>query len=81
MFMTVRVAQSSPFPVGDYQITYNIKDGSTGKSFQLVNSVKVANIVTPGAISQRCQAAVFWTISNILYLTIINSKRNWERVL
>ena len=48
MFMTLRVDQNSPFPVGDYKIKYNIKDGSTGKSFQIVKSVKVANTVTPG---------------------------------
>jgi hypothetical protein len=46
MFMTLKVAQQTPFPVGDYKITYIIKDGSSGKSFQIVKSVKVANIVS-----------------------------------
>jgi hypothetical protein len=48
MYMTLKVNQTTPAPVGDYKITYNIKDGSTGKSFQLVKTVKVANFVTPG---------------------------------
>jgi hypothetical protein len=47
MFITLKVDQSTPFPIGDYKITYIIKDG-TGKSFQLVKAVKIANIVGPG---------------------------------
>lgn len=46
MFMTLKVAQQTPFPVGDYKITYIIKDGSSGKSFHIVKSVKVANVVS-----------------------------------
>jgi hypothetical protein len=48
MYLTLKVDQSTPFPVGDYKITYNIMDGSTGKSFQLVKTVKVANFVSAG---------------------------------
>jgi hypothetical protein len=46
MFLTLKVDQQTPFPVGDYKITYIIKDGSSGKSFQLVKPVKVANVVS-----------------------------------
>ncbi len=46
MFMTLKVDQQHPFPVGDYKITYIINDGSSGKSFQIVKSVKVANVVS-----------------------------------
>jgi hypothetical protein len=46
MYLTLKVIQSSPFPVGDYKITYTVKDGSTGKSFQIVKPVKIANIVS-----------------------------------
>jgi hypothetical protein len=47
MFITLDVSQHSPFPLGDYKITYNIKDG-TGRSFQIVKPVKIANVVSPG---------------------------------
>jgi hypothetical protein len=46
MFMTLKVDQQHPFPVGDYKITYIINDGSSGKSFQIVKPVKVANVVS-----------------------------------
>jgi hypothetical protein len=46
MYLTLKVTQTSPFPVGDYKITYTVKDGSTGKSFQIVKPVKIANIVS-----------------------------------
>ena len=46
MYLTLKVIQSSPFPVGDYKIIYTVKDGSTGKSFQIVKAVKIANIVS-----------------------------------
>ncbi len=48
LFLTLKVTQSSPFPVGDYKIIYTVKDGSTGKSFQIIKSVKIANIVASG---------------------------------
>lgn len=47
MFITLDVSQHTPFPLGDYMITYNIKDG-TGKSFQIVKPVKIANVVRSG---------------------------------
>jgi hypothetical protein len=49
MFITLDVSQHTPFPLGDYMITYNIKDG-TGKSFQIVKPVKIANVVRSGTL-------------------------------
>jgi hypothetical protein len=48
IFLTLKVTQSSPFPVGNYKIIYTVKDGSSGKSFQIVKSAKVANVVSSG---------------------------------
>jgi hypothetical protein len=46
-FITVDVRQHTPFPLGDYKITYNIKDG-TGKSFQIIKPIRIANVMNPG---------------------------------
>ena len=46
MFLTLKVDQKTPFPIGDYKITYIVKDGSSGKSFQIVKPIKIANFVS-----------------------------------
>ena len=46
-FITVDVRQHTQFPLGDYKITYNIKDG-TGKSFQIIKPIRIANVMNPG---------------------------------
>jgi hypothetical protein len=48
MFLTLKVDQKTPFPIGDYKITYIVKDGSSGKSFQIVKPIKIANFVSSG---------------------------------
>ena len=40
--MRLRVTQSSPFPVGDYVITYTINDVPSGKSFKIVKNISIA---------------------------------------
>jgi hypothetical protein len=48
MFLTLKVDQKTPFPIGDYKITYIVKDGSSGESFQIVKPIKIANFVSSG---------------------------------
>jgi photosystem II reaction center protein PsbP len=48
MFLTVKLDQKTPFPIGDYKITYIVKDASSGKSFQIVKPIKIANFVSSG---------------------------------
>jgi hypothetical protein len=48
MFLTLKVDQQTPFPLGDYKITYIVKDGSSGNSFQIEKAIKIANFVSSG---------------------------------
>jgi hypothetical protein len=48
MFLTLKVDQQTPFPIGDYKITYIVKDGSSGNSFQIEKSIKIANFISSG---------------------------------
>ena len=48
MFLTLKVDQQTPFPLGDYKITYIVKNGSSGNSFQIEKAIKIANSVSSG---------------------------------
>jgi hypothetical protein len=59
LFMNLRVTQSSPFPAGEYVITYTVTDVPSGKTFKIVKDIVIAgrggsssinnNLVAPGA--------------------------------
>jgi hypothetical protein len=36
------VTQSSPFPAGNYMITYTVNDVPSGKSFKIIKDIKIA---------------------------------------
>jgi hypothetical protein len=42
LFANLRVTQSSPFPAGDYVITYTVTDVPSGKSFKIVKDIAIA---------------------------------------
>jgi hypothetical protein len=42
LFMNLRVTQSSPFPAGDYVVTYTVTDVPSGKNFKIVKDIVVA---------------------------------------
>ena len=39
--LDISIEQSSPFPPGDYVITYRITDENSGKSFDIIKDVTV----------------------------------------
>jgi hypothetical protein len=41
LFFDISIDQSSPFPPGDYVITYTITDKNSGKSFDITKDVTV----------------------------------------
>jgi hypothetical protein len=45
-FMPITLTLDQPLPVGGYRITYDITDGTSGKSFQIVKDIRVADIIT-----------------------------------
>jgi hypothetical protein len=45
-FLPITFTLEQPLPVGQYTITYNITDGASGKSFQVVKDIRVAEIVS-----------------------------------
>jgi hypothetical protein len=61
LFMNLRVTQSSPFPAGEYVISYTVTDVPSGKAFKIVKEIVIAgrggsgnsninnNLVAPGA--------------------------------
>jgi hypothetical protein len=58
LFMNLRVTQSSPFPAGDYVVTYTVTDVPSGKNFKIVKDIVVAgggsstsnSLAAPGAV-------------------------------
>ncbi|HJT48165.1 MAG TPA: PsbP-related protein [Nitrososphaeraceae archaeon] len=42
LFMNLRVTQSSPFPAGDYVVTYTVTDVPSGKNFKIVKDIVIA---------------------------------------
>jgi hypothetical protein len=42
LFANLRLTQSSPFPAGDYVITYTVSDAPSGKSFKIVKDIVIA---------------------------------------
>jgi hypothetical protein len=45
-FMPITLTLEQPFPVGEYTITYDITDGTSGKSFQIVKDIRVAEVIS-----------------------------------
>ena len=45
-FMPITLTLEQPLPVGQYTITYDITDGVSGKSFQIVKDIRVAEIIS-----------------------------------
>jgi hypothetical protein len=45
-FMPITLTLEQPLPVGQYTITYDITDGTSGKSFQIVKDIRVAEIIS-----------------------------------
>lgn len=44
-FMPITLTLEQPLPVGQYTITYDITDGTSGKSFEIVKDIRVAEII------------------------------------
>ncbi len=42
VFIPFTITQTTPFPVGDYVITYTIHDSNSGKSFDIVKEITIA---------------------------------------
>ena len=45
-FMPITLTLEQPLPVGQYTITYDITDGTSGKSFQIVKDIRVAEVIS-----------------------------------
>ena len=45
-FIPITLPLEQPLPVGQYTITYDITDGASGKSFQIVKDIRVAEIIS-----------------------------------
>jgi hypothetical protein len=45
-FMPIALTLEQPLPVGQYTITYDITDATSGKSFQIVKDIRVAEIIS-----------------------------------
>jgi hypothetical protein len=41
LILTISIDQSSPFPPGDYVITYRVTDNNSGKSFDIPKDVTI----------------------------------------
>jgi hypothetical protein len=52
MFARLRVGQSSPFPSGEYVITYILTDVPSGKSFKIVKNITVSDSGVNGGVSR-----------------------------
>jgi hypothetical protein len=48
LFLELTLTQASPFPVGDYLITYVVTDEVSGESFMLEKKITVAETASPG---------------------------------
>jgi hypothetical protein len=42
IFLLLSLSQSQPFPKGEYEITYVVKDNPSGKTFDIVKNIKIA---------------------------------------
>lgn len=42
VFLLLSLSQSQPFPKGEYEITYVVKDNPSGKTFDIVKNIKIA---------------------------------------
>jgi len=49
LFMNLRVTQSTPFPAGEYVITYTITDVPSGKTFKIVKDIVIAGRGSSGS--------------------------------
>ena len=45
-FMPITLTLEQPLPVGQYTITYDITDGISGKSLQIVKDIRVAEVIS-----------------------------------
>jgi hypothetical protein len=45
-FMPITITLEDPLPIGEYRITYTLTDGTSGKSFETVKDIKVAETVS-----------------------------------
>lgn len=45
-FMPITLTLEQPLPIGIYTITYDIADGTSGKSFQIVKDIRVAEVIS-----------------------------------
>lgn len=43
VFIPFTITQTSPFPEGEYVITYTIHDGNSGNSFNITKEITVSN--------------------------------------
>jgi hypothetical protein len=48
LYLAPKLNQGKPFPPGEYKFTYIFKDGSSGKSFEIVKTVKIAQAISLG---------------------------------
>jgi hypothetical protein len=44
--MPITLTLEQPLPVGQYTITYDITDATSGKSFQIVKDIRVTEIIS-----------------------------------
>lgn len=45
-FMPITLTLEQPLPIGQYTITYDITDSTSGKSFQIVKDIRVAEVIS-----------------------------------
>lgn len=45
-FMPITLTLEQPLPVGQYTITYDITDGTSGKNFEIVKDIRVTEIIS-----------------------------------
>ena len=45
-FMPITLTLDQPLPVGEYTITYTITDSTSGKSFEIVKDIRVAETIS-----------------------------------
>jgi hypothetical protein len=50
LYLAPKINQGKPFPLGNYKFTYVVRDGSSGKNFEIIKMVKIAQAVSPGIL-------------------------------
>ena len=45
-FMPITLTLEQPLPVGQYTIIYDITDGTSGKNFEIIKDIRVAEIIS-----------------------------------